>query len=80
MLPILLVSNRLAALNPPRGLELWTLRFTTLLLLMTPVYVVLIGLEFSSILFIPLLLFGGLIESAKPPSGGSQLSPVGAEG
>jgi len=80
MLPILLVSNRLAALNPPLGLELWTLRFTTLLLLMTPVYVVLIGLEFSSILFIPLLLFGGLIESAKPLSGGSQLSPVGAEG
>ena len=79
MLPILLLSNRLAGYSPPRGLALWTLRFTVLLLLMTPVYVTLIGLELTSMLFIPLLVFAGLIVSAMPVKRGSELSPVRAE-
>jgi hypothetical protein len=74
MLPILLVSNRLAALNPPLGLERWTLRFTVLLLLMTPVYMALIGLEFVSLLYIPLLVFAGLISAMR-----SRQSPVAVE-
>jgi len=65
MLPILLLSNHFAELSPPRGLELWTLSFTILLLLMTPVYMALIGLEFTSLLFIPLLVFARLIEAAS---------------
>ena len=79
MLPILLLSNRFAGLSPPRGLELWTLRFTVLLLLMTPVYVALIGLELTSLLFIPLLVFARLIASAMTLKRGSEPSPVCAE-
>jgi hypothetical protein len=79
MLSILLASNHLAALSAPRGLQLWTLRFTLVLLLMTPVYVALIGLEFMSLLFIPLLVFAGLIGSVMAVKRGSELSPVGAE-
>jgi hypothetical protein len=79
MLPILLLSNRFAGLSPPRGLELWTLRFTILLLLMTPVYVTLIGLEFTSMLFLPLLVFARLIASAMAVKRGSELFPAGAE-
>jgi hypothetical protein len=66
MLPILIVSDRLAQLHPPRGLALWALRFIALLLLMTPVYVALIGLALMSLLFIPLVVFAQLIKSAMP--------------
>lgn len=52
---------------------------TILLLLMTPVYVALIGLEFTSILFIPPLAFARLIESAMAVKRGSEHSPAGAE-
>jgi len=74
MLPILLVSNLLAALNPPLGLERWTIRFTVLLLLMTPVYLALIGLEFVSLVYLPLLVFARLISAMR-----AQQSPVGVE-
>jgi Glycosyltransferase family 87 len=79
MLPILLLSNRLAGLSRPRGLDLWTLRFTVVLLLMTPVYVGLILLEFTSVLFIPLLVFGGLIVAATSVRLGSEPTSAGAE-
>jgi Glycosyltransferase family 87 len=62
ILPILLVSNHFGALSErPRGRPLWTLRVTALILLMTPVYVLLIGLQFVGLLTIPILIFAALI-------------------
>ena len=61
MLPILLLFNHYAREAAPRGRILWTLRFTMLLLLMTPMYMLLISLELTSILVIPLLAFAYLI-------------------
>ena len=78
MLPILFLSNHFARLPLPRGRELWALRFTVLLLLMTPVYVALIVLELTSLLFIPLLVFAGLINTAIVKRG-SELSLACAE-
>ncbi len=74
MLPILLVSNHFAALSPKPGLPLWTLRFIVLLLLMTPVYVGLIGLELTSILVIPLVVFAQLVGSAMRIKKGPDLA------
>ena len=62
MMPILLLLNNYGAESAAGGRTLWTLRFTMLLLLMTPVYMVLITLELTSILVVPLLFFAYLIQ------------------
>jgi hypothetical protein len=62
MLPILLLFNHYAGESSQRGRVLWTLRFTMLLLLMTPIYMMLITLELTSILVVPLLVFAYLIQ------------------